>query len=146
MSNRSENEAITTQELREILLAELEARKQAIVELSNEQLGEIAGGFPSVSHAISTARETARSLSEQVSGRKITAICCALGSGLGYSVGHSLSNGSGPAALLGGGMGILAGRNVAKTINNFVFPEETASPRGDQEAGRPHGQNYGTFN
>jgi hypothetical protein len=49
MSNQPENEmqqseTITPQELREALLSELEASKQAIAELSDEQLEEIAGG------------------------------------------------------------------------------------------------------
>ena len=44
MSNQPENEALTPQELREALLAELEASQQVIAEFSDEQLEEIAGG------------------------------------------------------------------------------------------------------
>src|SRR5689334_17575806 len=49
MSNQPENEnqqaeTITTEELREFLLTEIEASKQAIAELSDEQLEEVAGG------------------------------------------------------------------------------------------------------
>jgi hypothetical protein len=49
MSNQPENEnqqsqTVTPQELREFLLAELEASKQAIAELSDEQMEIIAGG------------------------------------------------------------------------------------------------------
>jgi hypothetical protein len=43
MSNQPEN-PIPAQELREALLVEIEARQQAIVELSDEQLEEVAGG------------------------------------------------------------------------------------------------------
>ncbi len=49
MSNQPEYEeqqpqTATPEEVRQILLAELEASKQAIQELNEEQLGEIAGG------------------------------------------------------------------------------------------------------
>jgi hypothetical protein len=49
MSNQPENEnqqsqTVTPQELREFLLAELEASKQAIAELSDEQMEIITGG------------------------------------------------------------------------------------------------------
>ncbi len=44
MSNQPENNAITSQELRQALLSELEAGRQALAELSDEQLEEIAGG------------------------------------------------------------------------------------------------------
>ena len=49
MSNQPENEnqqiqTVTPQELREFLLAELEATKQAIAELSDEQMEIITGG------------------------------------------------------------------------------------------------------
>ena len=49
MSDQPENEkqqsaTVTSQELREVLLAELDASKQVIAELSEEQLEEIAGG------------------------------------------------------------------------------------------------------
>ena len=48
MSNQANQEkqpskTIPSEEVRQFLLDELEARKQALVELSNEQLGEIAG-------------------------------------------------------------------------------------------------------
>jgi hypothetical protein len=49
MSNQAEPdqqqpETVTSQEVREYLLAELEASQQAISELSDEQLEEVAGG------------------------------------------------------------------------------------------------------
>lgn len=47
MSDQPENEkqqSETSQELREVLLAELDASKQVIAELSEEQLEEIVGG------------------------------------------------------------------------------------------------------
>ena len=44
MSKQTENETMTSQEFREFLLAELEASRQAIAELSNEQLEEVVGG------------------------------------------------------------------------------------------------------
>jgi hypothetical protein len=49
MSNQSENEnqqseTVTPEEVRQYLLAEIEAGKQAITELSDEQLEEVAGG------------------------------------------------------------------------------------------------------
>jgi len=49
MSNQPENEnqqaeTVSAEELREYLLTELETSKQAIAELSDEQLEEIAGG------------------------------------------------------------------------------------------------------
>ena len=49
MSNQPENEhqqyeTVTPEEVRQSLLAELEAGKQAIDELSDEQLEEVAGG------------------------------------------------------------------------------------------------------
>jgi hypothetical protein len=50
MSNQPQQEhehpkIITPEELRQSILTELEARKQEIVDLSNEQLMEITGGF-----------------------------------------------------------------------------------------------------
>ena len=46
MSKQPENEARTPQELRQALLSELEVSQQALVELSDEQLEEVAGaGF-----------------------------------------------------------------------------------------------------
>jgi hypothetical protein len=44
MSKQTENEHLTPQEFRAFLLTELEASKQAIVEISNEQLEEVMGG------------------------------------------------------------------------------------------------------
>ena len=44
MSQSSENEALTPQELREALLSEIEVSQQAISELNDEQLEEIVGG------------------------------------------------------------------------------------------------------
>jgi glucokinase len=47
MLNQSEHEnqqSLNAQELRQSLLAEFEASKQAIIELSDEQLEEVAGG------------------------------------------------------------------------------------------------------
>ncbi len=49
MSNQPENEnqqteTITAEEMREYMLAEIEASKQAVAELSDEQLEEIVGG------------------------------------------------------------------------------------------------------
>jgi hypothetical protein len=44
MSKQTENETMAPQEFREFLLAELEASRQAIAELSNEQLEEVVGG------------------------------------------------------------------------------------------------------
>src|SRR5690349_7895811 len=43
MSKQTENKSITPQEFREFLLAELEANRQSIAELSDEQLEEIVG-------------------------------------------------------------------------------------------------------
>lgn len=54
MSNQPENEnqqTVTPEEVREYLLAELEASKQTIAELSDEQLEEVAGGGISLSAA-----------------------------------------------------------------------------------------------
>jgi hypothetical protein len=50
MSNQPQQEhehpkIVTPEELRQSILTELEARKQEIVDLSNEQLMEITGGF-----------------------------------------------------------------------------------------------------
>ena len=47
MAKQTENETLTPQELRESLLAELEANRQAIAELSNEQLEEVMGVWDS---------------------------------------------------------------------------------------------------
>ena len=47
MSNQSEHEnqqSLTPEEVRQSLLAEIDATKQAIAELSNEQLEEVVGG------------------------------------------------------------------------------------------------------
>ncbi len=141
MSNQPENEkqqveTIAPEEVRQFLLAELEASKQALVELSNEQLGEIAGGY------LPTR--------EQVYNKIVTAACCAVGAMSGYGAGYFLGHGSDKAALLGGGIGLRAGMEVAKNFHVDVprsgAPHSPHSPRGDQEAGTPHGQNYGTFN
>lgn len=43
MTKQTENETLTPQEFREFLLAELEASRQSIAELSDEQLEEIVG-------------------------------------------------------------------------------------------------------
>jgi hypothetical protein len=43
MSDQHENESITLEEVRQSLLTELDATKQAIAELSNEQLEEVGG-------------------------------------------------------------------------------------------------------
>src|SRR5690348_10314133 len=45
MAKQTENETLTLQEVRALLLAELEASQQAIAELSDEQLEEIVGGM-----------------------------------------------------------------------------------------------------
>jgi hypothetical protein len=50
MSNQPEyenqqSETVTPEEVRQFLLAEIEANKQAIAELSDEQIEEVAGGF-----------------------------------------------------------------------------------------------------
>jgi bacteriocin-like protein len=44
MSNQPENEVPTSQELRQALLSQLGASQQAIAELSDEELEQIAGG------------------------------------------------------------------------------------------------------
>src|SRR5690348_4881823 len=141
MSNQAENETqqvetIATEEVRQFLLAELEASKQALVELSNEQLGEIAGGFlPS---------------REQFYNRMVTATCCLMGAGLGYLAGKTFGNGSGKGELLGTGIGFRTGMEVAKNFHVDIprsnAPHSPRSPRGDQEAGTSREQNYGTFN
>jgi hypothetical protein len=48
MSNQPEDEmqqTLTSEEVRQPLLAEIEASKQAVVELSNERLEEVVGGL-----------------------------------------------------------------------------------------------------
>jgi hypothetical protein len=44
MSDQFENESMTPEEVRQSLLAEIDATQQAIAELSNEQLEEVVGG------------------------------------------------------------------------------------------------------
>jgi hypothetical protein len=44
MSDQHENESMTPEVVRQALLAEIDATKQAIAELSNEQLEEVVGG------------------------------------------------------------------------------------------------------
>ena len=51
MSQSSENEALTPQELREALLSEIEVSQQAISELNDEQLEEIVGGINGATRA-----------------------------------------------------------------------------------------------
>jgi hypothetical protein len=51
MSQQSENEALTPQELRETLLSEIEASQQAISNLNDEQLEEIVGGINGATRA-----------------------------------------------------------------------------------------------
>jgi hypothetical protein len=51
MSNQPENETLTPQEVRQTLLSEIEASQQAIAELSDEQLEEIAGGIGGATRA-----------------------------------------------------------------------------------------------
>jgi hypothetical protein len=51
MSQPSENEAQTPQELRETLLSEIEASQQAMSELSDEQVEEIVGGINGATRA-----------------------------------------------------------------------------------------------
>jgi hypothetical protein len=45
MSQQPENEALTPQQLREALLLELETSQQALADLSDEQLEDVAGGL-----------------------------------------------------------------------------------------------------
>jgi hypothetical protein len=45
MTKQPKNEALTTQELREALLSELESSHKVIAELSDEQLEAVAGGM-----------------------------------------------------------------------------------------------------
>jgi hypothetical protein len=84
MSNQPENEmqqseTITPQELREALLSELEASKQAIAELNDEQLEEIAGGAigtvyhaPTISWAPKPNKTFTRSDAFKVTSPKLT--------------------------------------------------------------------------
>lgn len=46
--DRQQPETMTPQEIRQSLLADIEAYKQAIIELSNEELDEITGGGPQI--------------------------------------------------------------------------------------------------
>ena len=52
MSQQPENEALTSQELRETLLSEIEVSQLAMSELSDEQLEEVAGGVSNTRLAI----------------------------------------------------------------------------------------------
>ena len=60
MSKQPENEALTSQELREALLAELEASKQVIAELSVQELTHIQGGGYKVWKLGDTIRKNVR--------------------------------------------------------------------------------------
>jgi hypothetical protein len=72
MSNQSENEVLPSQEVRLTPLSELETSQQAIAQLSDEQLMEIAGGVLPTREQVTTALKHVG----------IAAACCAAGAGL----------------------------------------------------------------
>lgn len=127
-------ETLTSEELRQSILTELEARKQELVELSNEQLVEIAGGI------LPTRDQIGRALYNST----VTVMCCGVGGALGVAAGQTFSNDSTKGALLGGGIGARAGLEFAK-LGHITSSEEHQAPQRDLEAGTAHGQHYGTF-
>jgi hypothetical protein len=131
---KQQAETISSEEVRQFLLSELEARKQNIVELSNEQLSEIAGGF------LPTREQAARSLYNGT----ISLMCCGMGAVAGYTAGKVFSHGNEKSAILGAGIGIRTGLALAKK-GHLPMSEEHRTPQQDLEAGTAHEQNYGTF-
>lgn len=122
MSNQANQEkqpskTIPSEEVRQFLLDELEARKQALVELSNEQLGEIAGGYlPTREQVLKAARTT-----------MVSVACCGLGALAGYTVGNESQKG----ALMGAAVGLRTGYELGK--RGYSLPSLPSHIAGPQE-------------
>jgi hypothetical protein len=68
--NQAEQNTVSPQELRERMLEELEASKQAIAELSDEELEDVAGagGFGFIAKATKSAYESVKKYGWKVVG------------------------------------------------------------------------------
>ena len=126
-------ETIPSEEVRQFLLSELETRKQELVELSEEQLEEIAGGLDAED------KQAIKSL--------VCTLCGGVGAAVGGVVGHHF--GGTPAGVTAMGPGFLVGHGVAHNVMNKIFPNSTPqnqtghqeteiTPLRDLEAGPSH--------
>jgi hypothetical protein len=113
---------------------QIDQEKQAVVEVSNEQLAEIAGGYlPTREQVVNAAQNV-----------MTTTICC----GMGALIGHTLGDKSMKATLVGAGFGLRTGLELAKRgyhlHNLHSLAQEHLSVHqpllGDLEAGTAHEQ------
>lgn len=122
-------ETLPSEEVRQFLLTELEAKKQELVELSEEQLAEIAGGLGAED--------------KQVIKSLVCTLCGGVGAAVGGVVGHQF--GGTPAGVTAMGPGFLVGHGIAHNVMNKIFPssqenhqERETTPLRDLEAGPSH--------
>jgi hypothetical protein len=123
MSNQPENENqqfTAPEELRLSLLASIEASKQEVAELSDEDLMEIAGGA-GIPQEIKNRLKFAATF---------TAACCSTAVIGGYAASHGNPHVTGLAAAGGAAVGLLGGAAtmLAPSRNEYVIPTPRPTP------------------